>query len=417
MEPDPYTKQQYDSYLPFLGPHTHPTDHPEQFAHPSRPVRFSATDIEPLIAGVHAAPEDIAPKLVLADALEETGHSGAADVIRRATGHKKTQRAVFNPWPEITQPTFVMANGPLKLNLLPVSTSSAAPHISRMVKPVVTGNSGRKVSVHSPRRTGNPLYRGLGLKIGATSSKVIGEQIATHYTHDPELIRRILTEFGSPKYGHIVAYRRLLRWLEPVIGGAGELVPPRYGRVETPEQMQRSGGVVRMSREHILPTFEYVKANPHDDQGWLELADLLHENGKPIAAELMRKFGRSELREELVRRQPHSYRHFDDAHDDKESVSRRSLMTPVAQRSHGHILGIPIAISPYNTWSILYLPHLLPNHGNWSSDAGLAYITNDHAHQLLSEFDESPEKFERDGAVVPKTMPRFTELYSPIWTT
>jgi uncharacterized protein (TIGR02996 family) len=268
-------------------------------------VRLPRSDLPGLIEAAHADPQDHAPKLILADALEEVGHSGAADVIRRATGHVKTERAMQNPFPTVLAP-------PVWLHKDGVA-AFLSPHTSTWAGPAVRSFMGATRS----RLLRQPEYRGLYVTLGDSIAPArYGpptnfRTIAGHATHDAELIRRLLGEFGPPRYGDISSYRGLLRWLRPVIGGAGELAPGPYGRVPEPPPADNTPPTIRDLVRRGLRRLSAkaqgrrpvrfatpddhrgmqaaIAARPDDDAPKLVYADMLDEDGHADLADVFRR--------------------------------------------------------------------------------------------------------------------------------
>jgi hypothetical protein len=303
-----------------------------QSTHLSRrdqPVRMGREHILPTFEYVKDNPHDDQGWLELADSFLESGKPVAGELMKMVAGSK------------------MRIDHAKHLDMAPYGTEhlrEGEPEVPKTVHGSING-----VPFYINPHEG---YAYVGMCKPGTWGDHVVKPVAMYLPHSHAL--RLISEFDQPPEGEPVSFAK----------------------------------PVRMGREHIVPTFEYVKANPHDNQGWLELADLLAEHGKPATAELMQNISRGPNE-----RNSHSreiYKKYGDREDFPMHKEPEVMRYPAFSSQFGHVHRIPIHVYRCSGCAFVVANHDRKD-GDWHWSPSIAYIPHEHADRLIDEFDPPPD--------------------------
>jgi uncharacterized protein (TIGR02996 family) len=360
-----------------------------RLARDGHPARLSRSDLPGLIAAAHESPDDQAPRLILADALHESGHTAGADAIRRALGHQPDPMRMIwphhatriNPYTAASPQEVVMHKDGIRYALQGVVSTQASPETQAAVP---ASRLGRR--------------KGLRVHLSGETSPGWWRSIAAHSTHDPELILRLLQELGPPAYGNVQPYRRLHWWLWPMfhenahLEAYPKLAPQPYGRRPPEKLMMRDR--VRRAVRMSMPMWsremaDALEANPLDGGAWQVMADHFHENGKPWTAEALRLLGRhgGEYYAMTDRQPPAAPHPGDGSIQWADPIGASSVLGDTDWAGEHYRLGpfqAGMYVGDHNGW--LHIWHQHPD-GQRHRDIGIVSLPAEVAHGVLHELE------------------------------
>ncbi len=360
-----------------------PEGEPEQLQRTGPPVRLSQTDHNAMTAAIYHAPEDLAPKQVYADMLEEEGSPQIATSLRNGQ-----QRYAW--W---TDPAFHHYHELEPFTHRTRGYSRVNPNLYVSILPLQRADRlGEPAAYSISTLTAGHFY-------GTPEEYHSWQNLDNRVTHNPHDVLGLLDELGPVEEGDVEA--------------------PALLRAMAQEHAQRLGGPTQLQRQparlmrHTPEFGAAMIANPQDMAHRLVYADHVEESGFPHYAEFLRRAAQPKLGDFSDVNAPNAEFRFGSPADEENGVTSQGLF-----RERGHCLAhcdgrlggreLPDNFRPHVNVEVGYhsygdgTPHyLITSYIPGASQQEFAHVpllTKDHqlALGLLGEMETDVPRLARD---------------------